>query len=58
MREIVTGPGLDRLPFFDPQRVRALVDELPRLDRMRRLVMDPVMIAVASLCVMQERFGL
>jgi asparagine synthase (glutamine-hydrolysing) len=55
--EIVGGGALEALPFFAPERVRALVDELPGLDRMRRLVVDPVIIAVASLCVMQERFG-
>jgi asparagine synthase (glutamine-hydrolysing) len=58
VREILTGGALDRLPFFEPARVQGLLDELPRLDRMRRLVVDPVLIAMASLCVLQERFGL
>lgn len=58
VREILTGGALPRLPFFEPRRVSALLDELPRLDRMRRLVVDPVLIAMASLCVLQERFAL
>ena len=58
VREILTGEGLRGLPFFEPARVHALLDELPRLDRMRRLVVDPVLIAMASLCVLQERFAL
>jgi asparagine synthase (glutamine-hydrolysing) len=57
VREILAGTALDRQPFFDPARVRQVLDELPRLDRMRRLVVDPVLIAAASLCVIQERFA-
>ncbi|HET8646430.1 MAG TPA: asparagine synthetase B, partial [Vicinamibacteria bacterium] len=58
VRELLTGGALDRLPFFEPARVHGLLAELPGLDRMRRLVVDPVLIAMASLCVMQERFSL
>jgi asparagine synthase (glutamine-hydrolysing) len=58
VREILDGSALERQPFFDPARLRAALDELPSLDRMRRLVVDPVLIAAASLCVMQERFAL
>lgn len=57
VHEMLTSPELDRLPFFDPARVRALLDDLPRLDRMRRLVVDPFLIAIASLSVLQDRFG-
>jgi asparagine synthase (glutamine-hydrolysing) len=58
VREILAGAAFDRQPFFEPARVRAVLDELPQLDRMRRLVVDPVLIAAASLCVLQDRFGL
>jgi asparagine synthase (glutamine-hydrolysing) len=55
--EILARPALERLPFFEPARLRALVAELPGLDRMRRLVVDPWIMAAASLCVLQERFA-
>ena len=55
---ILRGPQLLALPVFDASAVRALLDALPSLPAARRMVVDPVLIAAASLCVLQERFRL
>jgi len=49
---------LASLPFFDRRAVARILDELPGLDEPARAALDPVVLTIASLCVLQERYGL
>ena len=57
-QDILRGPGLAQLPFFDPRAVAALLDRLPLLDDRERTTLDPLILALTSLCVLQERYRL
>ncbi len=57
-QDTLRGPGLAQLPFFDPRAVAALLDRLPLLDDGERTTLDPLILALTSLCVLQERYRL
>ena len=57
-QDTLRGPGLAQLPFFDPQAVAALLDRLPLLEDEERAALDPLILALTSLCVLQESYGL
>ena len=44
--------------FFDQKAVVALLDKLPEMDAGSRTTCDQLLMHMASLCVLQERFGL
>jgi asparagine synthase (glutamine-hydrolysing) len=56
--DVLTGAGLSRLPFFDRGEVLELLDRIPQLDSGERALLDPILMRIVSLCVLQERFGL
>jgi asparagine synthase (glutamine-hydrolysing) len=58
INEILRGEGLGRLPFFDRAKVLERLDSVPSMDQGDRALLDPVLMRIASLCVLQERFGL
>ena len=58
MQDILRDPVLGSLPFYDQKKVVALLDQLPVMSDLDRVVWDPALTAVLSACVMQERFGL
>ncbi|MGH7387892.1 MAG: asparagine synthase-related protein [Candidatus Rokuibacteriota bacterium] len=58
LEAILRGGALASLPFYDERRVRRLLDDVPRLDPPRRMAVDPLLMEIASLCVLHERFGL
>ena len=57
-QDTLRGPGLAGLPFFDSKAVSALLDRLPDLDDGERSTLDPLILALTSLCVLQDRYGL
>ncbi len=57
-QDTLRGPGMRSLPFFDPGQVAALLDGLPRMEESERITLDPLIMALTSLCVLQERYGL
>ena len=57
-RDTLRGTGMRDLPFFDTKRVSHLLDELPGMNVEKRVALDPLIIALTSLCVLQERYGL
>jgi asparagine synthase (glutamine-hydrolysing) len=56
--DVLTGSGLGRLPFFDRGAVLALLDEVPAMTSGDRALLDPILMRITSLCVLQDRFGL
>ena len=57
-QDTLRGPGMRDSPFFDPGAVRTLLDSLPRMEESERGTLDPLIMALTSLCVLQERYGL
>jgi asparagine synthase (glutamine-hydrolysing) len=58
LREMLDGPGLRSIPFFDRAAVLRLLDELPRLPARERAATDPVLMLVLTASLIQERFSL
>jgi asparagine synthase (glutamine-hydrolysing) len=58
LNEILRGEELGRLPFFDRSKVLERLDGVPNMDQGERALLDPVLMRIASLCVIQDRFGL
>lgn len=58
VQDTLRGPTFRTLPFYEPQKVLALLDRLPGMDLPIRNAMDPLLMAALSACVLQERFGL
>lgn len=57
-RDVLAGPALRAQPVFDPARVEALLDALPSMPPDRRKALDPVVLFVLSIAVLQSRFGM
>ena len=58
LQDTLRGSSLAALPFYDRKKIATLLDSLPTMVEEKRVVWDPVLMAVLSACVMQERFGL
>ena len=58
MQDTLRGPILRSMGFFDAERVRRLLDELPRMTPGERTVLDQGLMLILSACVLHERFGL
>ena len=56
--DVLAGPGLDSLPFFQPASVRAEVRDLATKPPAARLTLDSVLMKVASLVLLGQHFGL
>ena len=57
VQDTLRGPGLSAMPFFDQQAVVALLDRLPEMDTGARVANDQVLMLLASMCVLQERYA-
>jgi asparagine synthase (glutamine-hydrolysing) len=58
VQDTLRGPALAALPFFDQHKVIGLLDSLSSMDDGARTAIDPVLMVLTSLCVLQQRFGL
>lgn len=58
LQDTLRGRGLGSLPFYDQQKVIALLDELPVMAEGDRVAWDPVLMSILSACVLQDRFRL
>jgi len=56
MQDTLRGPTLASLPFYEPKKVAALLDELPAMADAERVGWDPVLTSLLSACVLHERF--
>jgi asparagine synthase (glutamine-hydrolysing) len=58
LQDTLRGPRLAALPFYDPRRVVALLDEVPTMDAASQAAIDNVLTGILSACLLQERFNL
>ena len=58
IQDTLRGSVMTSIPFFDQAAVVALLDKLPTLDEAVRGPLDPILMMMASLCFLHERFGL
>lgn len=58
INDVLSGPTLNNVPFFDPRKVRALLATLPSLSTAQRASADNLLMEIAGLCLMQKRFAL
>jgi asparagine synthase (glutamine-hydrolysing) len=58
VEDTLRGKTLKEMPFFDQKAVVALLDKLPEMDAGSRTTCDQLLMHMASLCVLQEPFGL
>jgi asparagine synthase (glutamine-hydrolysing) len=58
MQEVLRGPALDAVPFFDRTAVAALLDQLPALDEGARIGLDAALLMILCTCILQRRYGL
>jgi asparagine synthase (glutamine-hydrolysing) len=58
VQDMLRGPVLKSLPFFDQKSVVALLDELPGMDAGSRTANDQILMLLVSMCVLQERYAL
>jgi asparagine synthase (glutamine-hydrolysing) len=58
VQETLRGPALGAVPFFDQHATASLLDRLPSLDEAARATVDPILMTLASMCVLHERFRL
>jgi asparagine synthetase B (glutamine-hydrolysing) len=56
--DTLRGPILASLPFYDRDKVVALLDRLPTMDDGGRTAVDPALMMMLSACVLHERFTL
>ncbi len=57
-QDVLRGPALAALPFFDRRAVVALLDRLPGLDHRQRIALDPCFFLILCACILQLRYGL
>jgi len=58
MHDILHGPTLGELPFFDRNKTLAMLEETPGLPPEAQAANDATLLEIVSLCILQERFGL
>ncbi|HEX2742454.1 MAG TPA: asparagine synthase (glutamine-hydrolyzing) [Rubrobacter sp.] len=58
VQDTVRGETMASLPFFNQKAALALLDGAPRLEPGARTVLDPLLMVIVSLCLLQEQFAL
>ena len=58
VQDILRGPTLADVPFYDAKRVVGLLDALPKMDRQTASAIDAPLMLMASTVLMHQRFGL
>lgn len=56
VQDVLHGSELDNLPFFDAAKVRQLLDRLPGLTALEQGLLDPMLMELTSLCLLQRRY--
>jgi asparagine synthase (glutamine-hydrolysing) len=58
MQDMLRGPILASIPFFDQKQIVKLLDELDTTDECSRVANDQILMMVLSACVLQDGFRL
>jgi asparagine synthase (glutamine-hydrolysing) len=56
MQDLLRGPVLRSMPFFDQPKVVRMLDALPKVDQMAHITNEQVLMMVLSACVLQDRY--
>ena len=58
VNDTLNSSDLDRIPFFNAAKVRALLAELPTMSPQRQALLDPMLMELTSLCMLQRKFNM
>lgn len=58
LQATLRGSALDRVPFFDRQRVLSLLDSWPDCAPSARAAVDALLVQVLTVCILADRFGI
>jgi asparagine synthase (glutamine-hydrolysing) len=58
MQDQLRGPAMRSLPYFEPNAVSDLLDQLPRMSEGRRVAYEPLLTTLLCTCLLQERYRL
>lgn len=56
VRDLLSTPAANQVPFLDQTGCLALIDRLPTLDPPDRATLDPILLLAASLVVLQQHY--
>ena len=56
MQDLLRGPVLRSLPFFDQAKVVGMLDAMPKMDQMVHITNEQILMMVLSACVLQDRY--
>jgi asparagine synthase (glutamine-hydrolysing) len=57
-QDVLRSALVNDQPFFDPARVRSMMDYIATLDHAERAPYGGMIMTVVSACILQQRFGL
>jgi asparagine synthase (glutamine-hydrolysing) len=58
MQDVLRGPVLKSLPFYDQAAVVGLLDRMPELDERKRSGVSYILTSVLSACILHDRYKL
>ena len=58
LQDTLRGSALESVPFYDQQKVVALLDRLPSMSESDLIAWDAILMSVLSACIIHKRFGL
>jgi asparagine synthase (glutamine-hydrolysing) len=58
VQETLRSEAMASLPFFDQEAAIDMLDRAPRLEPEARTMLDPLLMLMVSLCLLQEQFAL
>lgn len=58
VQDILCGSAISEAPFFDKKSVSSLVNSIPQMDEAARMEMDPILVMIATTCILQDRYRL
>ena len=57
-QDTLRSGSVEDQPFFDPCRVRGLMDQVAAMEAADRAVFENIVLLIVSTCILQQRFGL
>ena len=57
-QDILRGPALQAIPFFNQNAVLGLLNGINDLPRLEQLMLDPLLLMMTSLCLIQQAYKL
>jgi asparagine synthase (glutamine-hydrolysing) len=57
-QDTLRSGSVEDQPFFDPCRVRGLMDQVAAMEPADQAVFENIVLLIVSTCILQQRFGL